>query len=243
MVIYGIYSDIHSNLEALQSVLKSMDKYNIQEKICLGDAVGYGPYPNECIELIQESSSAVLLGNHDSVALNRESAEQFNFFARNAIEWTKRTLSSKSSDIMQKWSYLLDKSPLTFVHASPRSPADWTYIATLDDAVDAFRYFSKKICFIGHTHLPVIVVMEGEQSFYVSEHYFHQVQDNQRVLVNVGSVGQPRDGTPDASWCLCDSDTLEIKIIRVPYDFKKTQEAMKEKGLDEFLINRLAIGK
>ena len=85
--------------------------------------------------------------------------------------------------------------------------------------------------------------MEGKQSFFVSEHYHHKVSRNQRILVNVGSVGQPRDGIPDASWCICNSDTLEIEIIRVPYNIKKTQIAMREKGIDDFLINRLVIGK
>jgi predicted phosphodiesterase len=240
---YGIYSDIHSNLEALQSVLESMDEKGVERKICLGDAVGYGPYPNECIELIQEASETVILGNHDSVALNRESSDQFNFFARNAINWTKRVLKGPNIDTMQRWPYLIDEPPLTFVHASPRSPADWTYIATLDEAVDSFSYFAQKICFIGHTHLPVIVVTEGEQSFFVSEHFQHRVNYNQRILVNVGSVGQPRDGITDACWCLCDSEAMDVEIIRTPYDVGKTQKAMRERGLDDFLINRLAIGK
>jgi diadenosine tetraphosphatase ApaH/serine/threonine PP2A family protein phosphatase len=137
----------------------------------------------------------------------------------------------------------MDEEPLTFVHASPRSPAVWTYIATIDEAADAFSFFSQKVCFIGHTHLPVIVVMEGEQSFYALDHLNHKLLDNQRILVNVGSVGQPRDGIPWACWCLCDSETLEVEIIRVAYDVSKTQKSMRERGLDEFLVNRLALGK
>ncbi len=242
-MIYGIYSDIHSNLEALTKVFESMKKRGVEKKVCLGDAVGYGPYPNECIKLIDESSSITIIGNHDSVALSRESADQFNFFAKNAIEWTKKVLSPESIDTMQKWPYLMDEGPLAFVHASPRSPADWTYIATLDEAVDAFSYFSQRICFIGHTHLPVIVIKEEEQSYQVSEYLDHKVVDNQRLLVNVGSVGQPRDGITTACWCLCNSETLEIEIIRVPYDIKKTQQVMKERGFDEFLISRLSTGK
>ena len=242
-MVYGVYSDIHSNLDALQSVMDSMEQHEVDKMICLGDAVGYGPYPNECIELIQEKSSIVILGNHDSVALNRESSEQFNYFARNAIDWTKKILTSESVDTMQKWPYIVDEKPLTFVHASPRSPADWTYIATLDEAVDAFSYFSEKICFIGHTHLPVIVVMDGKQSFFVSEYYHHRILEKQRILVNVGSVGQPRDGIPEASWCLCNSDSLEVEIIRVPYNIERTQVAMRKMGIDDFLINRLLIGK
>ncbi len=240
---YGIYSDIHANLEALIRVLESMKDRGVERKICLGDAVGYGPFPNECSQLIQNNSAITVLGNHDSVALGRESSEHFNFFARNAIEWTRKELNEESTDIMQKWPYIINEPPLTFVHASPRSPADWTYIATLDEAVDAFSYFEQSICFIGHTHLPVLVVMDSEQSFFVSEYQYHKVEANQRILVNVGSVGQPRDGLTAACWCICDSETLEVEIIRVPYNVKITQDAMRAKGFDDFLINRLAIGK
>ncbi len=240
---YGIYSDIHANLEALKAVMNSMDGRGVERKVCLGDAVGYGPFPNECIKVIEQESAVAILGNHDSVALGRESSDQFNYFAKNAIEWTREVLSPESTDTMQKWPYLVEEPPVTFVHASPRSPADWTYIATLDEAVDAFSYFQQRICFIGHTHLPVIVIMEGEQAFYVSEKLHHKLEENQRILVNVGSVGQPRDGHTAASWCYCDTETLEVEIVRVPYDLQKTQKSMTERGFDDFLITRLAMGK
>jgi len=240
---YGIYSDIHSNLEALNAVFDSMSKKGVKRKICLGDAVGYGPYPNECIRRIQQESYLSILGNHDSVALGREASSQFNFFARNAIEWTAKELAEDTRKAMDSWPYIKEDPPFTFVHASPRSPAEWTYIATLDEAVDAFAFFRQRICFIGHTHMPIIVVMESDQEFFICDRPSFRLQSNQRALVNVGSVGQPRDGQPQACWCLCDSKSFEIEIIRVEYSVQKTQQAMREKGLDEFLINRLSIGK
>ncbi len=240
---YGIYSDIHSNLEALTKVLAAMDEAGVQKKICLGDAVGYGANPNECVKLIKENSETTLLGNHDSVALGRESSENFNFYARRAIEWTKENLNQDSIDYLQGLPYVVEEAPLTFVHASPRSPADWYYITSFDDAIDAFSFFSEKICFVGHTHIPSIVVMENEQSYWVSESLSHVVEPGQRILVNVGSVGQPRDRIPLASWCLCDTDKMTVEVFRVAYDIEKTQTEMKKHGFAEFLVNRLAEGR
>ena len=194
---YGIYSDIHGNLEALQRVMESMKRLGVEKKVCLGDIVGYGPYPNECVELVAENSDIVILGNHDSVAIGRESSEGWNNYnAQRAIEWTAKVLTPSSIEFFSKLPYMTSEPPLLFVHASPWSPADWRYVSSLDDAVDAFSFFTEKICFIGHTHYPIIVVMEGEQSFKVSESLLHTVEPDQRILVNDGSVGQPRDRNP-----------------------------------------------
>jgi len=240
---YGIFSDIHSNYEALSSVLAAMETHGVERRVCLGDAVGYGANANECVQLIREKSDVTLLGNHDSVALGRESSENFNYYARKAIEWTKENLTENSRNFLDKLPYVVDEPPLSFVHASPRSPVDWYYITSFDDAIDAFSFFSERICFVGHTHIPSIVVMENEQSFWVSETLSHKLLANQRVLVNVGSVGQPRDRIPLASWCLCDTKDMTVEIVRVPYDIAKTQESMRRLDFAEFLINRLAEGR
>jgi diadenosine tetraphosphatase ApaH/serine/threonine PP2A family protein phosphatase len=240
---YGIYSDIHGNLEALQAVLDSMQALGVERRICLGDLVGYCANPNECVEVIREKSDLVILGNHDSVALGRESSENFNFYARRAIEWTRENLSKESVDFLNKLSYMESEGELCFVHASPRSPADWYYVTSLDDAVDAFSFFRQRICFVGHTHWPVIVVMEGEQSFRICDTLSYTLEKGQRMLVNVGSVGQPRDRNPLASWTICDSETLSVEIVRVPYDIGKAQKKMRESDFADFLVHRLSEGK
>ncbi len=240
---YGIYSDIHGNLEALQAVLKSMEDQKVERRICLGDAVGYGPYPNECVQLIRERSALALLGNHDSVALGRESAENFNLYARKAIEWTQENLAPEAREFLDGLPYTATESPLHFVHASPRSPADWFYITNFDDAVDAFSFWSERICFLGHTHIPSMVVMENSQSYWVAETSSYDWDAGQRLLINVGSVGQPRDHIPRAAWCLCDTVAQHVEIVRVEYDVAKTQERMRALGFAEFLINRLAEGR
>jgi len=220
-----------------------MDEMHVERRICLGDAVGYGPNPNECVRIIKEKSALTLLGNHDSVALKRESAENFNPYARHAIEWTRLNLAKDVEQFLSSLPYAAAEPPLTFVHASPRSPADWFYITSLDDALDAFNFFNERVCFVGHTHVPSIVVMESDQTFWVSETLAHETLPNQRLLVNVGSVGQPRDRIPLASWCYCDSKTLEVEIHRVAYDIAGTQARMKSLGFVDFLINRLAEGR
>ena len=241
---YGIYSDIHGNLEALKRVLESMKRLGVEKKVCLGDIVGYGPFPNECVELVAENSDVAILGNHDSVAIGRESSDGWNNYnAQKAIEWTSKVLTPASLGFFSKLPYMVSDPPLLFVHASPWSPADWRYVSSLDDAVDAFSFFTERICFIGHTHWPIIVITEGEQSFKVSETLYHTLQPGQRVLVNDGSVGQPRDRNPLASWCLCDTEKLTVEIIRVAYDIGKTQAAMRKHGFADFLINRLSEGR
>ena len=241
---YGIFSDIHGNYEALRKVMESMERLGVEKKICLGDVVGYGPWPNECVEVVRENADITVVGNHDIAAIGRESSETWNNYnAQRAIEWTQQVLTPQSQDFLASLPYMVSEEPALFVHASPWSPADWPYVSSLDDAVDAFSFFTEKMCFIGHTHWPIVVIMEGEQSFKVSETLFHTVQDNQRILVNVGSVGQPRDRNPLASWCLCDTDKMTVEIVRVAYDIHKTQEQMRQYGFAEFLISRLAEGR
>jgi len=242
-MLYGIYSDIHGNLEALQAVMSAMDSLGVDRRVCLGDAVGYCANPNECVEIIRDRSDIVILGNHDSVALGRESSENFNFYARRAIEWTRENIDKDTVDFLQTLDYVKNDGELCFVHASPRSPADWYYVTSLDDAVDAFSFFKQRICFVGHTHWPVIVVMEAEQSFRICDTLSHTIEGDQRMLVNVGSVGQPRDRNPQASFCLCDSDSLSVEIVRVPYEMGITQDKMRKHEFPDFLIQRLAEGR
>ena len=241
---YGIFSDIHGNLEALRQVMDSMKRYGVERRVCLGDIVGYGPFPNECVAMVAEQSDVVILGNHDSVAVGRESSEEWNNYnAQRAIEWTRNVLKPFTIDFLSKLPYVAHEPPLFFTHASPWSPPDWKYVSSLDDAVDAFSFFTEQIGFIGHTHWPIIVVTDGEQSFRISETLFHTVLSGQRLLVNDGSVGQPRDRNPLASWCLCDTERMAVEIVRVSYDIGKTQAAMRQLGLAEFLINRLSEGR
>lgn len=242
-MLYGIFSDIHANLPALNAVLKSMDDYGVSKKVCLGDLVGYGVHVNECVQLVRENAEFTVMGNHDSVAAGLESAQKFNQYARTAIEWTSEHLDEDHYAWLRKLPYFIEQDGYFFTHASPRAPAEWVYVNSLDEAVDAFDFFPGKICFIGHTHYPLFVVMGEGDSFSVLDDLKYTLGDNERLLVNVGSVGQPRDRNCDASWCLLDTETNTVEVIRAPYDVSSIQEDMHKEGFPEFLIHRLQDGR
>lgn len=240
---YGICSDIHSNATAFKAVLDSMKERGVERKICLGDLVGYGPDVNESVLLARENMDKCLIGNHDSVAMRWESCVGFNPYARQAIEWTQNQLSEESILYLKSLPYIYEENGICFVHASPMSPADWVYITGLEDALDAFEHFSGKYCFVGHTHSPVIVTRIGEAIPKVIENDFYKLEAEERLLVNVGSVGQPRDRDPRACWCLFNSDSEEVEFIRVDYDVGKTQAQMRAEGISDFLVDRLGVGR
>jgi predicted phosphodiesterase len=243
MPAYAIISDVHANLEALQAVLTEIEKEDIDSLLFTGDCVGYGPDPNECVELIRYNASIMIAGNHDWGAVGLTEVKNFNPHARVVIDWTRDVLSK------QNFSCLHDL-PLTekisadrnifLVHGTPKEPDRWHYFSFEYDAKVNFRYFDEQICFLGHSHTPFIVERSPRgktRSFYARA----EVNDNCRYIVNTGSVGQPRDGNPDASYILFKDDVLEIK--RVSYDILLTQKKMKKAGLPSYLIARLAKGR
>lgn len=242
-MLYGICSDIHSNATAFEAVLQSMIENGVERKICLGDLVGYGVDPNECVELARKYMDACLIGNHDSVAVKYESSLGFNPYAKQAIEWTQNNLSAESVAYIRSLPYVHEENDICFVHASPLSPADWVYVTELEDALDAFDHFSGRYCFVGHTHSPVIVASRAMAIPKIMDDCAYTIENTERLLVNVGSVGQPRDRDPRACWCLLDTETKCVRLIRVDYDVFETQERMRKAGMPSFLIDRLAVGR
>jgi len=246
-MLYGIFSDIHGNLPALEAVLHSMDTRKVEKRICLGDIVGYGTSPNECAELVKQHSDICLLGNHDNVALKREAYSSFNVYAKAAIEWTFKNINDETKKYLKSRPYMANEDHFTFVHASPMSPADWHYVADLDVALEAFSYFNTPYCFIGHTHSPVIVATNIEDPYreipVIADGPLYRPKKNEKVLVNVGSVGQPRDRDNRACWCLVDSECNWVEFVRVEYDIERTQNLMRKENMPMFLIERLSVGR
>jgi diadenosine tetraphosphatase ApaH/serine/threonine PP2A family protein phosphatase len=246
-MLYGIFSDIHANLPALEAVLRSMDSRKVEKRICLGDIVGYGASPNECAALVKQHSDLCLLGNHDNVALKREPYSSFNVYAKAAMEWTLRNLNDATTDYLKSLPYMAGEEHFTFVHASPLSPADWHYVVDLDSALESFSYFNTQYCFIGHTHNPVLVATNCKdpcsQIPVISDGPLYRPKDNEKILVNVGSVGQPRDKDNRACWCLADSDCSWVEFVRVEYDIERAQYLMRKENLPAFLVERLALGR
>ncbi len=241
MPSYVIISDVHSNLEALHAVLKEIDKENVAALYFLGDAVGYGPDPNTCTELLRSESKVFIAGNHDRGAVGLSEVSFFNPFARIAIDWTADVLTDKNREFLNTvpLTYEVKNENIFLVHSSPKDPERWRYLEGKESAIKNFRYFGQKFCFVGHSHIPFIAEQShnGKTVIYYTS---AEIKEGCRYIINTGSVGQPRDGNPDACYIILKSDVIEIK--RVPYDILLTQKKMKEAGLPNYLITRLAKG-
>jgi predicted phosphodiesterase len=239
---FAVISDIHGNLEALEAVLEAISREHVDAVYCLGDLVGYGPNPNECIDLAQDHSNIVIAGNHDWAAIGYTDTDYFNIYAKIAIMWTSQNLTEENHEFLEKVPLLkrLNEESIFLVHATPKSPDEWHYILNYHEAEENFEYLPDKFCLIGHSHVPVIMEKNsgGKINAYRGRLFF---RDDCSYIINVGSVGQPRDGNPLASFGLLYPDKIEIK--RVPYDISKTQEKMRKAELPEYLIERLAVGR
>jgi diadenosine tetraphosphatase ApaH/serine/threonine PP2A family protein phosphatase len=239
----AILSDIHGNLEALLAVEGVLRSLAVETVRFVGDAVGYGPDPNPCVEWVAQSASLAVAGNHDHAAVGAADSGGFNHLARRALEWTAKELSPPAAAWLSGLPLVAEAEGATFVHANPRLPAEWGYIMTLWDADINFGYFTGPLCFVGHSHQPVIVRRDPEGNVNVAQGPTVRLEPGCRYLVNVGSVGQPRDRNPEACFGLLDRERGEFSLLRAPYDLARTQEKMRRAGLPEPLAARLAEGR
>ena len=237
-----LLSDVHANLEALQAVLAEVDKRRPRRLICLGDVVGYGGNPNECLDLIRSRCQVVLLGNHDAAASGGPEVSRFNVHARAAAEWTGRTLTRENREYLQRLPLTSSQRGFFCVHASPAMPRDWEYLLDRFDAEPQFSYFKEPVCYIGHTHQPKVYMADpnGAQSLPPDR---LRLDPGRRYIVNVGSVGQPRDRDPRACFVLLNEGSGEIEYVRVPYDIAGAQAKIRAAHLPDVLATRLATGE
>ena len=222
----AVISDIHGNLPSLEAVLKSIAGEGADRIVCLGDLVGYGASPNECVDVIRGMKIPCLLGNHDEAAIGRGDINYFNPFAREAIIWTTNQLSPHARSFLESLPFTAAEEGLRFVHSSPHEPEAWHYLFTHSEAKLAFIAFTEPVCFFGHTHFPVI---------------FNDDEGGRR-LINVGSVGQPRDRDPRACWGLYRSESRRFRWIRVEYPVDTAAQMIRAAGLPDFLAQRLYSG-
>jgi len=232
-VRYAIISDIHSNLEALTKAFDLIDRESVQEIVCLGDVVGYGANPNECVELVRSRCGTVLRGNHDAAAVNALNAESFTKNARIAADWTRQQLSEENKRFLENLPYTFTRDDVLFVHSSPYQPESWYYVLSEEDLDVAFRHFTERICFIGHSHFPGVFSEEGPAK---------AVHRGLRFLVNVGSVGQPRDGNSKLSFGIFDTENWNYRNVRSEYPIQIAAEKILRAGLPRALSDRLALG-
>lgn len=239
----AVISDVHGNFEALRAVLEEIERLDVDDLFSLGDAVGYGPEPQACVDLLRREASVNIMGNHDAAAVGMTDAAHFNVNARRAVEWTRRTLDEEAAAFLSALPYTRCREGILLAHASPGEPGAWHYVTTMEDAALCFDSFTEESCFVGHTHVPFIVSQRPDGSVEATESGGSVLEEGCRYLVNVGSVGQPRDRDSRASYALVDTGEGTVEIRRVPYDISKTQELMRRHELPPFLIERLESGR
>ncbi len=242
---YLVISDIHANLAAFEAVLNDAGSFDMIW--CLGDLVGYGPDPNECVARIREFEHICIAGNHDWAALGKLDLNQFNHDARVANAWTQAQLTPIARAYLEARPTRIEQEGFLLVHGSPREPI-WEYILDMEQAVANFAHFEAPVCLVGHTHIPIGFVLDQEhQDYYrLVPPYPEPVRlsnPKMRMILNPGSVGQPRDGDPRASYAILDTEAGTWDVYRVDYPVEVTQERMRAQGLPRRLIERLMVGR
>ncbi|MBM3315820.1 metallophosphoesterase family protein [candidate division WOR-3 bacterium] len=239
----GVFSDIHGNLDALRAVLAVLQARGVAHFICCGDVVGYGPDPVGCIETLRDLKCQAVAGNHDYGLLGRTDIGLFNRAAAEALLWARERVAGDNRLYLEGLPLTEDVAPMLAVHSSPSAPEDWEYVFTVREAEEEMDDFATDICLIGHTHYPFAVErLPGERARLARDSSF-EVRAGAKYVVNVGSVGQSRDGDRRACCLLYDSKARTASFLRVDYDIRPVQRRIREAGLPEFLATRLASGR
>ena len=240
----AILSDIHSNLDALEAVTGELDAAGIDNVICLGDVVGYAAHPEECINWIRHRGWPAVLGNHDDALDNARAKEQMNDVANAGIRYAEKQVSSNNRDWLDTLPMRLSRTRQVFTHASLCTSEEWAYLIDVESALAHFREQKPPLAFIGHTHKPMVVTSRSttELSVIIPTQEKIPIPLTGKTTINVGSVGQPRDGDPRACYVLYDAKSHLVEFRRVPYDVKAAQKAIRRAGLPSFSAGRLSQG-
>ncbi|MFQ5559613.1 MAG: metallophosphoesterase family protein [Nitrospinota bacterium] len=240
---YAIFSDIHGNYEAFISVLEKAEEQEVDSLVFLGDIVGYGASPCECLALLKRNSDISLGGNHDYAIAGKTSTRYFNEYAKAAVLWTQGQLADADRKYLGSLPVMGKNDDMTYAHSSPFEPEHWHYVTNALDAKRNFEYFSGEICFLGHSHVPLILEKQADGTLAGIRDKKVCLKEGHRYIVNDGSVGQPRDGNPKASFCIFDTEERSIEIVRVDYDIETEQKKIVKSGLPRFLSERLSVGR
>ncbi len=243
----GILGDIHSNLEALEAVVRAMRRTGVQHWVQVGDIVGYGPSPSACIDLVRELGCTVCMGNHDAAVLGLLDVDYFNPYARMAIEWTRHNLRTQDFEYLRTLSHVVVSEHYTLAHGTLHMPEQFGYVISPVEAKESMRRQHTLMGFVGHSHVPAIYIERaGLAPDELEVHYMPEMHASvvgcTKVLMNVGSVGQPRDEDPRAAFGLFDTESGAIAIERVEYDIDSVQRKIRAAGLPEVLARRLEFG-
>jgi diadenosine tetraphosphatase ApaH/serine/threonine PP2A family protein phosphatase len=242
----GILGDIHGNAEALRAVVAAMRRDQVDTWVQVGDIVGYGPEPSVCIDLVRELGCVTCLGNHDAAVLGLLDTSYFNNFARAAIHWTTPRMRPSDLQFLRSLELVVKRPPFTVVHGSLHMPDQFGYVISQVEAIDSLEQQDTRLCFVGHSHVPAVYMRHAgdPQPMHVPQQSEIEISYRgfERVLMNVGSVGQPRDEDPRAAYGLVDTELEMAWVKRVHYDIAGVQRKIREAGLPDVLANRLSLG-
>ncbi len=241
---YAIISDVHSNIEALDAALAIALAERVEGVLCLGDVVGYGPNPNECVARVRDVATACVLGNHDVAAIDNFGMQYFNPAAREAMRWTQRVLTRENLDWLDQLGYEFRMPDFLLVHGAPVTYFE--YILDKPAAARAFDATDAPLIFVGHTHIAEVYALGADGT--IAHRHLQQggevtLAPDERYLINVGSVGQPRDLNPLASFGIYDSELRTVRVVRFPYAIDAVQEKIAEAHLPPALGRRLLVGR
>ena len=238
---FAVFGDIHANLEALQAVLKDAQSQEVTHYVCLGDVVGYNANPHECVEIIRNLDCPVVKGNHDEQASLTDDLSGFNPLAEEAINWTRRQLTEDDKQWLRDLKMVRQVRDFTIVHATLDTPHKWGYVFNQLDAAASFNYQHTQLCFYGHTHAPRAYIRDGSVKSQTLDKL--TIEQGKKYFINVGSVGQPRDGDWHASYCIYHPERQLVELRRIEYDIYAAQDKIVDAGLPQRLADRLALGK
>lgn len=238
---YALISDIHGNLEALTTVLREISKENPDSLICLGDVIGYGANPEECAQIIRKEADVCIMGNHEAAIIGTLNIDYFTPYARTAALWTR----SQVSEDTIKWAYKLPLAGkidnFTIVHGSLFQPDMFNYVQTIADAEYNFKAMETPLLFLGHSHQPLAFFNTNPMTYTLGPDI--DLNFEEKNIVNIGSVGQPRDENPLAAFAIYDSEAKLVRLHRVPYDISTAADKILKAGLPEALAMRLSAGR
>ncbi|PCJ59506.1 MAG: hypothetical protein COA79_10695 [Planctomycetota bacterium] len=238
----AILGDIHSNLEALETVLKEIDQKDVDKIVSVGDIIGYGADPTACINIIRDRKIEAVTGNWEDALRDNDYADLFNAYARDSIYWTRGALSYEDKQFLHESKTSIIIGNVEITHSLIDGANHHMYIMNTADALMFANSTDSKVVFFGHTHVPISYMRNGDK-IEISNEYSFNVKDEQQTLINVGAVGQPRDGDPRTIYCIYDTDSMDVNFFRCEYDVQKTHDKIIKAGLRDKLAARLLVGK
>jgi len=239
---YALFGDIHANLEAFEAVLEDASQMGVTNYACLGDIVGYNADPAACLEIVREMKCPTVKGNHDEEASTNTPLDSMNSVAAAALEWTRQQLSDEQQMWLKRLRMVRQVADFTLVHSTLDQPENWDYVSNRFDAMANFSYQFTPICFHGHTHVPRVYIKTDNKAKEVAAELI-EIEARSKYFINVGSVGQPRDGDSRACYVIYDPELRQMVFRRVNYDIAKAQAKIIAAGLPQMLAERLGEGR